>query len=435
MKFQNWKHYLMAGAFALSVNTGTVDALLAGVKATGMAAACTSYPIDCFAGAYNPAGMTLLCDRFDVGVNSTRFSQSTTIENYTHPLFGPQNGTRNGARTPATYGAEFGITKHFCFTPCDQNVELAVSLIVYNRNFLKTTYKEPYTIFGTSDTGLEYINETVAPIISARLWDRHSFGIALNYQIQRLKINGLENFETILGGFSVDPTHTTNRGYNYSQGFGITLGYLCELTESLRIGASWQPKQNMSRFKKYDGFVADHGKFDLPQRAQVGISYSFSNNLTAAFDWEWINWASIPQLGNPTFPNFFTSLLGERDGAGFGWENQNYFRFGLDYAVNNCLTVRAGYRHVNTPIQPEFTAVNLLTLDLVEDVITCGATWASSERNEFSFFYAYGFKHTVNGENSIPTAPPFFGNLIQQGSEINIRQSLMAFGLSWGRHF
>lgn len=435
MILRNWKHYLMAGALALCAKAGSADALLAGVKATGMAAACTSYPIDCFAGAYNPAGMALLCDRFDLGVNMTHFTQSTTIVNYTHPLFGPQNGTRNGARTPNLYGGEFGINKNFCFNACDQDLQVSLGLIAYNRNFIKTTYSQPYTLFGTSNTGMEYLNETVAAIIAARLWERHSFGIALNYQVQRLKVNGLENFETLLAGFTIDPTKTTNRGYNWSQGFGITLGYLCQVTDCLRVGLAWQPQQSMSRFKKYEGFVADKGKFNIPQRFQAGISYSLTPCLTVAADYEWVNWEKIPQLGNKTFPNFYTHLLGEKKGAGFGWTNQNYWRFGVDYAFNSCISVRAGFRHTNAPIRKEFTAVNLLTLDCVENVITCGATWKQSVCNEFSVFYAYGFENKINGKNSIPSTAPFFGNLIQQGSEINLKQSLMAGGISWGRHF
>ncbi len=436
MKLRNWKHYLMAGAFALTAHSGSADALLAGVKATGMAAACTSYPIDCFAGAYNPAGMTLLCDRFDLGANTVHFRQSTTIVNYTptpDPFgFGPQDGRRNGARTSENYGGEFGINKKFCFNACNQNIELALSLIGYNRNFIKTTYSQPYTIFGTSSPGLEYIHETIAPILSARFFERHSIGIAFNYHIQRLKVNGLENFKTLFAARSVDATHTTNRGYNYSQGFGVTIGYLCEVTDCLRVGGSWQPKQKMSRFKKYDGFVADHGRFDIPDRWQVGVSYSVLPSLTIAGDYEYINWKTIPQLGNKPFPNFFLSLLGSPDGAGFGWDNQHYWRVGVNYDVNSAFTVRAGFRHTNAPIRSSYTAINLLTLDCVEDVLTCGATWRMDRCNEFSFFYAYGFNNKINGSGSVPATPPFFG---QADSEVNLQQSLMAFGLSWGMHF
>lgn len=431
MKFHNWKHYLMAGAFIFSAKLGTTEAMMmAGVKSTGMAGACTAYPIDCFAGAYNPAGMTLLCDRFDLGASTTRYAQRTTFVDYVIPAFVSLNGSRNGARTSGSYTGEFGINKEFSFCAFNNDVELTVGVIGYNQDYIKTTYKQPFPTFGTTNLGLEYRHDVISPIIALRFWERHSLGISFNYHFQRLKINGLENFAT--PAFSVDPDNVTNNGYSNSQGFGVTLGYLWEVNESIRAGVAWQPEQHMQKFKKYSGFIANDGEFNIPQHFQFGLSYAFTPCLVFAGDWEFIKWKKVPMLDNDG--TFFTSLLGSANGPGFGWKNQYVWKFGVDYAINQNFNVRVGFRHVNTPIKGHYTYINQLTLDCVENLITCGASWSPNILDEFSFYYVCGMKKKVQGKNSIPAG--FGGTQTTTNStDANVKQSLFSVGLSWGRKF
>lgn len=430
MKLKKWKHYLVAGALVLSAKAGSADAMLAGVKATGMGGACTSYPIDCFAGAYNPAGMTLLCDRFDIGGSTNHVAQRVHFTSFTQPAFVDLNGSRGGGHFDPLYNGEFGINKEFCFQICNRNVELALGLIGYNRTFVKTKYDDSLSLFGTTDTGFEYLHETLSPIIAIRFCNQHSIGVSFNYNVQRLKVNGLEKFATT--AFSVDPTKVTNQGYDYSQGWGITLGYLWEVNDCIRFGMAWQPKQNMKKFKKYDGFVADHGKWDIPDRFQFGLSYAFNPCLTLAGDYEYVDWRTVRMLRNEG--EFFKTLLGSEHGPGFGWKNQHFWRVGVDYAINQCFTVRVGFRHVNSPIHKRYTLINLLTLDCVENLITCGATWNPNECNEISFYWVVGMQKKITGEESIPEG--FGGTQTTTNStDAALKQSYSSIGLSWGRKF
>lgn len=429
MKLKNWKHYLVAGALVLSAKAGTANATLAGVKATGMGGACTAYPIDCFAGAYNPAGITLLCNRFDIGASYTHYAQRVNFTDYVEPAFIDLNGSRGGGHFNPRYNAEFGINTDFNFQPGNCNVDVSVGLIGYNRSFIKTRYSDPLSIFGTTDVGMEYLHETIAPILAIRM-DRHSLGIAFNIHFQRLKINGLENFAT--PAFSVDPAAVTNNGYDKSKGYGVTLGYMWEISRCLRFGMAWQPKQHMQRFKKYDGFIADNGKFDIPDRFQFGLAYSFNPCLTLAGDFEYVHWKSIRMLNND--PTFFSTLLGSECGPGFGWKNQYFWRFGVDYAINSCFNVRVGFQHVNSPIKQRNTLFNLMTLECVENLLTCGGTWSPDTRNELSFFCVMGMKKKVTGKNSIPAG--FGGTQTETNStDATLKQSLVSVGLSWGNKF
>ena len=157
MKFRARK--LIAGlgiAAALCGWSSTAEALLAGVKATGMAATSTAYPQDSFVVAYNPAGLAFLDNRFDLGFAWDQTGQHSQI---TGNIIPGVNGTYPSDRTKDTYLAEFAMKRSF---PCN----LSAGIALYNRNFVKTTYNTPFPLFGTTNLGLDYLNETLAPSIA-----------------------------------------------------------------------------------------------------------------------------------------------------------------------------------------------------------------------------------------------------------------------------
>lgn len=423
MRFKCFSLMACVGMLAsLCCKTTPAEAILASVKSTGMAATAIAYPLDAMSLAYNPAGIVWVGDRLDVGAAWVRnFGKAKVTGNTLLPVFGI-NGDFNGMRTKNSYAFEFG----FCKTYCGDCFQWAVGLAVYNRNFQKTTYNHHLNLFGTSHVGLEYLHETIAPTLAVRFWDCHSLGISLDWQIQRLKVNGLQNFDTPANSSS--PGHVTNRGYNYAQGLTVTLGYRWQITDCLAIGVTYQPKTHMSKFHKYRGFLAQAGRLDVPEKIGAGIAYNIMPCLTACFDWEFIRWSKVKALHNPLIPNLFTSKLGDSNGAGFGFINQNYYRFGLEYRYNECLALRLGFRHANTPVRRSQTAVNTLTLDLVEDFITTGATWTLNENNEISFFYAYGFEKKIHGKGAIPAVP--FG-----GGNVTLKEQKQALAFGWGWKF
>ena len=133
-------------------------------------------------------------------------------------------------------------------------------------------------------------------------------------------------------------------------------------------------------------------------------------------------------LHQPLQENLIANKLGSNDGSGFGFRDQWYYRVGIDYDILDCVTIRAGYRHTNTPIRRSQTAVNALTVDTVEDFITLGATWCINACNEVSFLYAHGFNNKVRGKNSIPT--PRFG-----GGNADLKQYTDVVGIQFGHTY
>lgn len=419
MKFAFRKMMVFIGLLScVSLTSSDVHAVLASVKTTGMAATGIAYPQDAEAGAFNPAGMVDVGDRFDVGFSVDRTSRKARVSG-NHAPFPNVNGKFDAAhKAKYAFNGDFGINK---MLGCD----MSIGLIVYNRNYNKTKYHRALPLFGTSKVGMEYVHETISPTFAIRFCERHHFGVSLNYMVQRLWVQGLQNFANVL--FSKHPAHVTNHRYSYSQGVSFTLGYRCQVTNCLSVGVTYQPKTYMSKFRKYKGFLAGNGRLNIPQKIGAGVAWRFIPCATVAFDVEYINWKRIKALHRPLQTNLIAHKLGAHNGSGFGFRDQWYYRVGIDYDVLDCLTVRAGFRHVNTPTRRSQTAVNVLVCDTVEDFLTLGATYCLNPCNEFSFFYAHGFNNKVKGKHSVPAS---FG-----GGEVDLKEYIDVFGISWGHVF
>lgn len=416
--------------FAVSCFTSsTAEGILASVKTFGMAATGIAYPLDAECAAFNPAGITDVGNRFDVGFTYDHPKRHARVHGNLTPL--PPglsiNGSYDAGRTRNFFVADFGINYELptrCYCSWIDNVSF--NIVAYNRNFNKTTYNRPLLLLGTTKTGMEYVHETVAGTIGVKIAERHNFGISVDWMIQRLSVKGLQNFDNPIN--SAHPGHVTNRGYSYAQGCGVTIGYRGQWTDWLSVGATYQPKTHMSNFKKYSGFLAENGRLDIPTKIGGGVAVRVLPNATVAVDVEYVGWRYIKALNNPLLPAVFTSQLGRNNGPGFGFRSQVFYRLGVDYDICDNLTVRAGYRYANTPIRRSQTAVNLLTVDTVEQYVTCGATYCLNACSEVSFFYAHGFNHVVKGENSIPLQA--FG-----GGNVDLREHDDAVGIAFGMSY
>jgi long-chain fatty acid transport protein len=449
MKLQRYLIATLSIAICLSWSS-QAEALIASVKSLGMAAAAIAYPLDAFAGAFNPAGQVEICDRVDAEITwghntghaRIRGNALDNIPFFSNPLSpgfvgGRINGRYTGMRTKSVYAPSFAINKRLgC---CN---EWAVGLIVYNRNFQKTTYNKPFVLLGTSHLGLEYLHETISGVLAYNINECHNIGVTLNYNVQRLKVNGLEKIDkapSVLSPIgSVRPGHVTNKGYSWSTGWGVTFGYMWHITDCVTIGLTYQPETSMRRFHKYKGFLAHRGKLNIPPFYSGGISWRVWDCVTAAFDVQCYDWRHIKSLNNPLLHKGRIELLGSKNGPGFGFKAQVFYRFGVDWQVTDCWSVRAGYRYGNSPIRRTQTVVNLLSLDTVTQFLTLGTTYAFNPCWEASAFFAWGFKHKIKGKHSIPEGIPIALPGVQfgfGGGEADLTEEKFALGVAIGWNY
>lgn len=414
---------ILFGVIALLGQASSAEALIASVKSLGMAAAVTANPQDTLSAAYNPAGLVEVGTRLDTGINWAHFHGRTRISgNLTPPLLGI-NGTFKAYKTADFYSPEFGISKNF---GCD--CQYSAGFILYNRNQAKTTYRKNFPLLGTSHLGLEYVHEQMGPVFAWKVNDILNVGLSVNINVQRAKVRGIENFDNPF--LSKNPGHVTNRGYSYSVGYGVTAGAQWLVTPCLRMGVAYTPECKMRRFHKYSGFLAQGGKFNLPQIFIAGISWRYLPCASISFDVEYDNWRKIKALSNRlTRADGTIGKLGAGDGPGFGWHSRIFYRLGTDWNLMDhlCvpLTVRAGYRYAPTQIRRSQTVVNALTMEpLVEHFLTFGGTYAVNECLEVSSFFGYGFNKKLSGQGSIP--PNF------RSGEATLFQRLYVLGVGCG---
>ena len=383
------------------------------MKEIGMAGAGIALPQDSLAAATNPAGMVMVGDRIDFGLDWFKPNRSATI---TGNAFPGVNGTYDGNGKSNLFIPDFGYNKMI-------NTDMSLGVSIYGNGGMNTQYNNsPFTGFGgASPAGVNLEQLFISPTWAMKVNPSNAIGVSLNLVYQTFSATGLQPFK----GISMAPNSVTNNGTDTSTGVGIKLGWTGEITPMVTLGATYQPKTKMSKFSNYSGLFADGGSFDIPATYGVGIAVKATSETTVAFDIQKILYSGVPAIANTATQG---GPLGAANGAGFGWQDVTVYKLGLSQKMSNTLTVRGGVSHNTQPIPNNQTFFNILAPGVVQDSLTLGATWTLADKSEVTVGYMHAFKKTVNGSGSIaPGAPPGFG-----GGEANLTMSEDSLGVSYG---
>jgi long-chain fatty acid transport protein len=382
-----------------------------GIKAKSMGGVGIALPQDALAAASNPAGMVLVGNRVDLGVDWFMPDRGASITGNGAGL----NGNYDGNATSSFLIPEFGYNRML-------SPNLSFGISVYGNGGMNTSYESnPFAaVGGAGEAGVDLMQLFIAPTLAWK-GGSHAFGISLNLAYQRFEANGLP---PAFAGFSSDPANFTNRGYDDSVGWGVRIGWIGQVSPSVTLGATYQSKTSMSEFEKYKGLFADQGDFDIPENYGVGIAWKATPALTVAGDVVQINYSGVPAVGNPVDSLFMGAQFGSANGPGFGWQDTTVYKLGISYELNPTVTLRAGYATLKQPIPQNQTLLNILAPGVVEDHLTLGATWKMGTNGELTVMYMHAFEKEVNGQGSIP---PGFG-----GGEANLRMSQDSLGVAYG---
>jgi long-chain fatty acid transport protein len=419
------KIFILLCLFSLSNNLEAVSA--ASIKSIGMGVTSVANPLDSLAMAVNPASGSWVPNRWDGEAYCVYYNGFSKVSNNyvltpNGPILNPLTNTKQNAfySSHLTPSAAGGINYHY-------NENLAFGLVSYNRNYAKTSYKHPNLLLGTSKLGTEYINLTISPFLSYAINCSNSIGVSVNWQLARLKVNGLENFDNVL--FSRHPGFVTNRGYNYANGVGASVGWLGSLSDQFRFGLSWSSRARM-RFKKYQGFAAQNGRVDVPEIIRAGFAWDFAPGMTFAFEYEFEHWSALKSIHNPlnlTLQQSIAQPLGSKNGSGFGWKDKHSYRAGLQYAYDCNWSLRAGGGYIGSGVRNSQTPLNALLNDISEYFVALGATRSIDSNNELSIYLSSRIYRKVKGKNVIPQ---FLG-----GGDVSVSEIKSGFGLAYGRLF
>ena len=430
-----------------------------GMKAKGMGGAATAMASDAFGGANNPASMVWAGDRLDIGLDL--FSPKRDISRSGSSGFGTG---MDGAVTSGSnlfYIPEFGYNKMLGW-------DMSAGISVYGNGGMNTDFNGgqiagggvnacgtgagqfnqasqqpgPYNLLcGSGKLGVNLEQLIIAPTFAMKVNKDHSFGASLLVARQTFKANGLSAFygytsTAFNAGFNpaAYPTNNlTERGNDSTWGYGLKLGWMGKVSDTVTLGASYTTKTRMKKFDKYKDLFAGQGYFDLPDSLNLGIAFKASPAWTIAADYQRINYSGIRSIANAsttaadgpagTTGGVFNSL-GCDSCRGFGWSSVNVFKIGAEYQYNPNLILRAGYNHSDNPIQARDVTFNMLAPGVVKDHATLGFTYALSKDSELTMAYMHAFKNSVSG-------PSLFNKWLGDNATDTIRMYENSLGIAY----
>ena len=380
-----------------------------GMKAKGMAGVGIALPQDSLAAATNPAGIAMVGDRMDVGVDLFKPNRNTELM---PAQFGTAAGTYSGNGESNFLIPEFGYNKSI-------DADSAFGVAVYGHGGMNTKYTSinagtfnplatpptPPTMFGSGDVGVDLQQLFIAPTYARKLNANNAVGVSLNLAYQQFKAEGLQNFGI------------NNPGTDSSTGWGARIGWNGQVTPMVSLGATYQTKTKMGKLDKYKGLFAEQGGFDIPANYGVGVAAKVNESTTVAADIQTIQYSGVKSIANTG--NVSPTLLGQDNGPGFGWKDMTVVKLGASHQYGNDLVLRAGISTGKQPIPETETYFNVLAPWVIENHLTLGGTWTLANKGEVTVSYMHGFKKTVTGAG--PTT----------GINLNMYQDSLGIAYGW----
>lgn len=428
-----------------------------GIKNRALGGAGVAFPQDAMAAATNPAGMAFVGNRYDVGVVLFKpdrdYSAGNSLANGNGGAFtiGP-NSEESGAAVfiIPSLGINRMLGDHH-----------ALGFSIYGNGGLNTTYDggtasfDPFGMggagvtfpgtFGGGTAGVDLLQIFFNFSYAYKFSDNFSIGISPIFALQGFRSAGLGAFAPFTKTFnenllatgmptSPDNLDLTRNGQEYSYGGGVQVGALArDVIGSADFGISYRSKMYMDEFDDYADLFAEDGDFDIPSTLWVGFAVDVTKNLTFLADYQKIWYDDSEAVSNdiqnlfscPTFGGTdIESCLGGENGAGFGWDNIDIIKLGLQFEATPNVMLRLGYSHTDQPIDSDQVLFNILAPGVVEDHITVGATIKTKNAGEINLEAMHALHHSVDGPN------PF-----DPTQNIRIEMNQLEFGVGWSKEF
>jgi long-chain fatty acid transport protein len=394
----------LAAGLALPLSASATNGYFAhgyGTANKALAGAGVAMPQDALAPATNPAGITKLGHRMDLGL--ALFSPQREYAVAGTPAGPPEFGL-----APGTYDSDsnyFLIPSFGYNRPLDDKSAFAVA--VYGNGGMNTDWPNVANsgTYYAGPAGVDLMQLFVAPTY-AREVSGWSIGASAILAFQAFEAEGIGSFQ----GVSNDPNNLTNKGHDTSYGGGVRLGLLAPLSNTVNFGASFQSQIYMSEFDDYAGLFAEQGDFDIPANFTVGLAIDTSDRSTLLFDVQYIMYGSIPSIANPMQPNFNAcagrgtptdpNCLGGDNGIGFGWKDMTIFKLGYQWETADDWTWRLGYSYGRQPIRSTEVLFNILAPGVIEHHFTGGFSKKIGD-GVLNFAAMYAPEKSVRGPNPL----------------------------------
>jgi len=391
---------------AFSSNTYATNGYFAegyGAKSKSMGGTCVALTFSAMCGMTNPGTLAMMGNRLDYGLAFFRPERGFTANDDASATMPP------ASIAPGTYESnnDWFVIPNFAYNRMlDDNT--AIGLFVAGNGGMNTEYDSPVfknfsdpsdpSTLASSPTGADLMQMFVGLTYSRKITAQHALGIAPIFAVQGFEAQGLQPFKA----FSKYPDKVTNNGPNYAYGGGIRVGWLGQLDEHLTVGASYQSKMWMSEFDDYKGLLAEEGSFDIPATYNLGVRLLLMPKVSLALEYQRIEYSGVKALSNPSNLVFTPgeTLLGTPDGLGFGWEDMNILKAGLQWQYSPDLTLRVGYSHANNPFPNTQALFNVLAPAVIRTHYSFGLSTPLSKKVDFNVTFTYAPNEKVEGMNA-----------------------------------
>lgn len=423
---------------------------------------------DALSMATNPATMLQIGDRLDIGLNLFLPMREYTVSGAPSlpDGFSPVIGNIPSCAAPGVAPCQLPLSigeqniesgRKIFFIPNIAYVKQlddssAIGLSLYGNGGMNTTYSggtanifnpntnQIQTSEGTLGSGRTGVDLTQLFVNFSYAWqfnEKLDLGVGIIGAVQAFRAEGLAPF----ANNSLQADKLTNNGHDFSFGLGIKLGGVYQATETLSLGFSYQSEQKMSRFEEYSGLFAEGGDFDMPASYTLGLAHDLTNYLTIKFDYQKILYEGVPAVSNSVqnlvngqcqdalnntlfsgspSPASGPGCLGGKNGAGFGWNNMDIFKVGIEWYSEDT-AYRAGLSATEQPIDSAEVNFNLLAPGVIEYHLAAGLTTMIGER-EWTFFGMYMPSKSVSGTSLLDPA---------QTIEFNMHQFEFGLSIKW----
>lgn len=311
---------------------------------------------------FNPAGMTLLPDRQVVVAGhlikpQEEFNGSSTI--------GGGDGGDAGdlAIVPNAYFA-------YRLTP-DIHVGLGM-----NAPFgLKTEYDSSWA-GRTQGIKSELKTINLNPSIAWKASESLSLGAGLSIQYAKATLTNL----TGAGPLTVEGDDV---------GWGFNLGALWKLSDATRIGLTYRSEvdQKLKGTATFSAFPAANGPIKanvtLPDSASLSIVHQINPRVELLADVTWTGWSDFDELRIVRTNGALLGVTTEN------WSDSYRYSVGVNYRMNDKLTLRTGLAYDETPVSDTYRTVRIP--DESRTWLAFGAQYRLSNKTALDFGYAHLF--------------------------------------------
>lgn len=342
--------------------------------ALGMGGAGIANPMDSMAAVNNPASMGAVGNRADIVATEMMVGIQTEI-----------NG-REYSDAPTATMPLLGVNYQY-----NESITFGISSYLqgFSANY-HTPIPEISGPFGTSPVKSAFGAATLLPTATYQFAPGHYIGVSAKISYTSLEVGGADVFNIISGG------RFDGSAFDWGMGGGFAVGYLGTIAPNLRLGLTYSSPTWFQKLNEFAALLPDGGNVNLPQQAGVGLAYDFNPQLTFAFDYVWINWSGTQSFGNATAVKI---PFGQKDGPGFGWNDQHVFRFGANYKINDQIQVRAGFSHSNHAMSSNELFLSTLAPTYATDTVTVGFTYKINSEWDIVGAFAHDFYQEVSGRD------------------------------------